>query len=429
MQNYLKLWRIPIKIIYKIHSFALQIYVMINPSAPGWIEKFFIEQRTSGQSIIDSEEAFYIRTRATGFIFGHIVSFDTIKPIPITERLPEEISKIGMLNTLYEMYCLTKNEKDENNFIAEAVAFYNLLTPKGFHPLQKILPSSSNSSKLEKIIHDRVQTNEDLFSKNFSHVITNALLFVDVLAFKKHLEKGSLPEKYFNKIEAIVISIISLSLKSKTGISVHDDLLLKLFESSVRYNKFSSAKIITIDDLDLSYLSNDLEKFYMLDLAGISLWSDEKVENEERYFLYKLGEKLTIKEYFITESIHFINDFIVKYKKEIPYFNNSNPVKHFYDQTTDNVAVLIHRNKNRFIKELSQSKELMHLLAKSTHKELDKEEKKKVKTQLLDICKTVPSLTIFLLPGGSLLLPILIKFIPQLLPSAFNENEERDPSP
>jgi len=26
------------------------------------------------------------------------------------------------------------------------------------------------------------------------------------------------------------------------------------------------------------------------------------------------------------------------------------------------------------------------------------------------------------LPGGSLLLPILIKFIPTLLPSAFNEN-------
>jgi hypothetical protein len=62
------------------------------------------------------------------------------------------------------------------------------------------------------------------------------------------------------------------------------------------------------------------------------------------------------------------------------------------------------------------------LLAISTTRELNIEEKKKVKKQLLDVCKTVPSLTIFLLPGGSLLLPLLIKFIPQLLPSAFNEN-------
>jgi hypothetical protein len=75
------------------------------------------------------------------------------------------------------------------------------------------------------------------------------------------------------------------------------------------------------------------------------------------------------------------------------------------------------------LKEISQSKELMVLLAQSTHRDLDAKEKKKVKNQLLDVCKTVPSLTIFLLPGGSLLLPILIKFIPKLLPSAFNENE------
>jgi hypothetical protein len=399
---------------------------MINPSAFGWIDKFFIEQQPADQPVLTNEESFYLQTRATGFIFGHIVSFNTIPTIPITNRLPEEISKIGMLNTLYQMYCLTKQDTNETNFIKEAVAFYNLLTPKGFNPLLKMLPTSSDSSKLEKIIHDRVQTNEDLFSKNFSHVITNALLFVDVLAFKKHLEKGSLPDKYFNRIEAIVTSVVSLSLKSKTGISVHDDLLQKLFESSVRYNKFSDKGIVTIDDLDLSYLSNDLEKFYLIDLAGISLWSDEKVENEERYFLFKLGEKLNIQETFIKGSIDFINDFIVKYKNEIPYFNNSNPVKNFYDHTTESVQILIRRNKNRLVKELSESKELMQLLAKSTRKELDKEEKKKIKTQLLDICKTVPSLTIFLLPGGSLLLPILIKFIPQLLPSSFNENEDRE---
>ena len=402
---------------------------MINPSAPGWIDKFFSEQQSSSHIMHLTEEEFYLNTRATGFIFGHIVGFDTVKPIPITGSFPEEISKIGLLNTLYKMYCLTENDSNENQFIIAAIGFYNLLTPKGFSPLQKILPSSSDSVKLERIIHHRVQTNEDLFSKSFSHVITNALLFVDVLAFKKYLEKSSLPEKYLNRIEDIVISTVSLSLKSKTGSSIHDHLLQKLFESSVRYNKFSDKKNQTIDDLDSSYLSNNLEKFYMIDLAGISLWSDEKVENEERYFLYKLGEKLMISEQFTLDSIHFINNFIVKYKNEIPYFNNSNPVKNFYDHTTESVAVLIKRNKSRLIKEVSQSKELMHLLAKSTHKDLNKEEKKKIKSQLLDICKSIPSLTIFLLPGGGLLLPILIKFIPQLLPSAFNENEDREMRP
>ena len=40
----------------------------------------------------------------------------------------------------------------------------------------------------------------------------------------------------------------------------------------------------------------------------------------------------------------------------------------------------------------------------------------------MDIIKAIPSLAIFMLPGGAILLPIFIKFIPKLLPSAFDEN-------
>jgi len=94
-----------------------------------------------------------------------------------------------------------------------------------------------------------------------------------------------------------------------------------------------------------------------------------------------------------------------------------------YNQSTKAVKLLILRNKNRLVNELSQSKELVLLLSKSTYTDLNTEEKNKVKEQLLDVCKTIPSLTIFLLPGGSLLLPLLVKFIPQLLPSAFNDNK------
>ncbi|HAV53450.1 MAG TPA: hypothetical protein DCX41_00735, partial [Aequorivita sp.] len=72
--------------------------------------------------------------------------------------------------------------------------------------------------------------------------------------------------------------------------------------------------------------------------------------------------------------------------------------------------------------ELEESGELMLLLGQSTLRDLSADEKRKVKEQLLDICKTIPSLTIFLLPGGSVLLPLLVKFIPKLLPSSFQEN-------
>ncbi|MCW2119225.1 LETM1-related biofilm-associated protein [Flavobacterium sp. 7A] len=399
---------------------------MINPSASGWIDKYFAIQLPSTTVLTNDLDAFYQRVRKTGFIYGHVISFETETPIETKGLVQNEVPKVALLNILHATYQQHYLDSNQELFIVKVLDFYNSMNPQGFNFLKKVLPHGAPSLNLEKIIDTRVQTNIDMVSKNFSHIVTNALLFIDVLAFHQYLILGTLPEKYLKKIEEAVISVVSLSLKTKTNKSKYDDLLLKLFEASVRYSKFSTINIQNIDELNMSYLSSDLEKYYLLDMAGMALWSDGKIENEESYFLYKLGEKLALSEDFVTESIKNTDNFISHYKNDIPYFNYSNPVKHFYDHTTKNVETLIIRNKNRLFKEISGSKELMILLAHSTTRDLDEKEKKKVKKQLLDICKTIPSLTIFLLPGGSLLLPILIKFIPKMLPSAFNENLDND---
>ncbi len=403
---------------------------MINPSANGWIDKFLLKQKTFLLPVALDSNSFYKKVRKTGFIYGHIVAFDTLAKIETKGWLENEISKVALLNTLYGIYGLITNESNTEEFISKAVAFYNEMNPQGFNLFKKVLPNSSPSLNLEKIIDDRVQTNINIISKNFSHIVTNALLFIDVLAFRQYLIHGAIPEKYLKKIEEAIINIVSLALKTKSNKSKYDDLLIKLFEASVRYSKFSKVNVQSrsfgMEELKLDYFTNELEKKYLIDMAGMALWSDGIIEKNEAYFLHKLAELMVIPDSFVSESIAETNEFITKFNKEIPYFNYSNPVKHFYDQTTQTVVKLITRNKNRLIKEIIESKELMLLLAYSTRRDLDEKEKKKVRKQLLDICKTIPSLAIFLLPGGSLLLPIFIKFIPTLLPSAFNENLEND---
>lgn len=400
---------------------------MINPSANGWIDKFFQEQGKLMTNNFTDELSLYKNIRQTGFIYGHVVQIDPLLTLDISQWKSDEISKVALLTHLYSMYLFTQNDSDFKIFVEKTIEFYNQLSPKGFDLFDKIL-SHSNSSKLEGIIRERIQTNKDIISKNFSHIVTNALLFVDILAFRQFLITGKISNKYIKNIEEIILSIVTLALKVKTIKSQNDDLLIKLFESSVRYSKFSidneKSKNKVLESLDFENLSTDLEKYYVLNLAGLTLWNDAVIENEELYFLHKLAEKIGISDDFVNESVKDTDAFITKYKSEIQYFHYSNPVKHFYDQTTTGVQVLITRNKKRLTKEISESKELMQLLAKSASKDLSPEEKKKVKKQILDICKSIPSLTIFLLPGGGLLLPILIKFIPQLLPSAFNENLE-----
>ncbi|MFV5695890.1 LETM1-related biofilm-associated protein [Flavobacterium sp. LB3P122] len=397
---------------------------MINPSASGWIDKFFVEQKFSKETVFKTTDSFYQKVRNTGFIYGHIIAFETVNKIETKGWFKEEISKVALLNTLYNIFCLTKQEISSENFIKEAVDFYNQMNPQGFNLFKKILPKNSLSLTLEKIIDERVQTNDTIISKNFSHLVTNALLFIDVVAFRQYLIHGEIPEKYLKKIEETIVNLVTLALKIKLNKSQYDDLLIKLFEASIRYSKFSRVPVQSLETLQLDYFTHELEKYYLIDIAGMALWSDGIIENNEAYFLHSLAEMVSITDDFVNQSINSTNEFITQHKKDIPYFNYSNPVKHFYDQTTQSVVTLVSRNKNRLIKEIVQSKELMLLLASSTRRDLDEKEKKKVKKQLLDICKTIPSLTIFLLPGGSLLLPILIKFIPTLLPSAFNENLE-----
>lgn len=397
---------------------------MINPSTNGWIDKFFTENQANFIDFKSNYVSFYESCRTTGFIYGYVVNFQLKAPLNTSKWSYDEITKVGFLNTLFSVYSLENQKGNSKDFIELVYDFYKIIQPENLNFIKKILPEGSRSSRLEKVIDDRIQTNQNSISKNFSHIITNALLFIDVLAFHYYLKNNNLPNDYLKNLESDCIKIVSYALNVKQNKSKYDELLVKLFENSIRYTKFTSIDSIEFADLKLLKYNEILEKLYLLDIAQMALWSDEKLEENEIQLVQQISHDLQLDSLLLEKSEDQINYFIQQYKAEIPFFNYSNPIKHFYDQANKNVTKLIIRNKDRLTKEIKESGELMQLLAKSTSKDLSKEEKKKVKKQLLDICKTIPSLTIFLLPGGGLLLPILIKFIPQLLPSAFNENLE-----
>ena len=73
---------------------------------------------------------------------------------------------------------------------------------------------------------------------------------------------------------------------------------------------------------------------------------------------------------------------------------------------------------------MEQSKELMELLWKAKNEKLSDEEREMVKSRIIDLLRTIPSLTIFMIPGGSIVLPILLKILPEeiLVPSSFRNS-------
>ena len=93
----------------------------------------------------------------------------------------------------------------------------------------------------------------------------------------------------------------------------------------------------------------------------------------------------------------------------------------------DEIKELLKKNRRRLETELNNNKELLTLLFKYTHTKLTDEEKEAMKSQLIEVFRTIPAFAIFLLPGGLILLPIVAKLIPDIMPSSFrNDTNESD---
>ena len=388
----------------------------MNASASGWIKKLLktLDSLTLSTTVLE----LYSGLRYSGYIYGSntCIVNDYIEKSDFT---PEEICKINHVITLYICHKETHASED---FVDNVITFYSKINAYRTTFLSDILGNKQDASLLEKIIHKRIQIDDNLIDKSFNYFITNALLFIDILAFKTFLSTGSISEKDIQQKEAVIETIVLNTLNAKIEKTEYDTSLISFFEQSLRYQ---NQDILNYTEA-ISLLNTDLDTYYIIDLACMSTWSDKMVDSNERYFLFQLSQDLKLSKQHIDVSIEAIDTFFKEHEKDIVLLGSKNIVKTFYDNSSKMVSKLISRNSKRLLKELQQSKELMYLITQSTIRDLTQEEQKQVQDQLLDIFKSIPSLAIFILPGGALLLPLVIKFIPKLLPSGFDDNRIKD---
>ncbi|NND87695.1 MAG: hypothetical protein HKM28_00445 [Flavobacteriaceae bacterium] len=397
----------------------------MNPSASGWIEKYLKILNVSN-SIDDTAEleSLYNPLRKVGFIYG--LSDQTLLDLSNNKlRLTlTEKTKLNLFHALYTRYKRAFPDANSKEALVFILGFYKKFEKGKESFFQKIGIGSGVSMEIEKILTIRLQESSNISKNNPASYLAYALLFVDIVAFEYYIDDSTHFLSKTKRLESTLLICCLLALKAKQNPNRYDEQLIELLEVSSQYTSFALSHDLTVVQ-QLSELSNKLshsEKLYLLDISCLAVWADRKIDSHEYAYLQKLLEWLHLEEQDLDTAIESIRNFSERNEKDISLFHYRHPVKQLYNQSIKTVRLLILRNKDRLYTELIESKELLVLLSKSTLRELSKEEKKKVKEQLLDICKTIPSLTIFLLPGGTLLLPILVKLIPKLLPSAFNEN-------
>ncbi|HDZ03816.1 hypothetical protein LCGC14_0218360 [marine sediment metagenome] len=390
----------------------------MNPSSSGWIEKYgSVVQKH--QDTFPNFETLYGTLKKSGFVYGLNSSIPDF--IELEHSLSEdEKAKINLLHALFFTY-RTKGGDDYSEFIEQVFKFYEILKINRAGFFDKWFTGNKTSAKLEKLMTSRIYIEDNIISKTFNSLITNSLLFIDVLLFKHFLNDHKNLKEKAAEIEYLAINITYHALSSK-ALDRKDNKLSQLLASSLTYITCAENKF------DGSYrerlLRNKVnwENRYLLDMACLTVWEDHSLDYTESEFIFGIGKDLGFEDAIISKSITDVTEFFNLNVHIIPYLKEKNLAKQFYDSMGKIVKKLILRNSKRLHKELSQSAELVGLLSKSTVRDLSDEEKKKVQNQLLDIFKSIPSLAIFILPGGAILLPIFIKLIPKLLPSAFDEN-------
>ena len=393
--------------------------LLMNPSSSGWINKF-------GHLVLNESnnyknfKALYDNLKHNGFVYGIHLYYPNF--ISTELHLSEdEIAKINLLNALYFVYKFEEGKTDFNLFVEKVFNFYTELDLGKISYLSKILSGKKTEDQLEKLIDSRIYLSDTVFSRALGNSLTNSLLFIDVLIFRNYLKKEFGTLEHARILEFVTINIAYHALNSKEATPI-DEKLIQILDASLTYIELDKNQFDGSYRELLTHHFSDFEKNYLLDIACLTVWEDQTLGYLESEFIFGIGKDLGKNEKQIQKALKEVKSFFEKNFEKIPYLKEQNLASQFYEGMSKNVGKLILRNSKRLKKELSESRELVSLLTKSATQELTIEERKKIQQQLIDIFKSIPSLAIFILPGGAILLPIFIKLIPTLLPSAFDDN-------
>jgi hypothetical protein len=350
-----------------------------------------------------------------------------------------DLYKISLTEGFYLIFFYLNQEKisskenlsllleEANNKLYEFYILYSI-TDSFFVKHKDILRSANkNYTTVESIIDYRVN-NPGMLKKGFwKGSQFNVFSYLDLLFFSHWLQNDYLYDKR-NSIKKHILQIMIAASHCEGSIISTERLLVSYFLASGNFDEKTELELQQqlkqglylnqiIIDTNLPY---DI-RLLLFENAVISVLSDGSINNFEELFLGRLAEKLNISDNDVHYSIVMIQNFMLQNNKKLLYLHHKEGFEVITKSFAQRFQVFFNKNSSKIITEISESRELVELLWKAKNEKLTDEEREKVKEQIIDLLRTIPSLTIFMIPGGSILLPILLKILPEeiLVPSSF----------
>lgn len=414
---------------------------MLSPASKGWINKYFdlLDKKEVSLSLYRPEgmrklNFIHLTLSNSGIVYGHSLSFIFAKKIDSTGWTNEEKLKFLLFESHLFIYTQVNNKSvfNRHEFIKELCSFYQNYSVNYISNLFKGFIKESEEQKIEKILSKRIEIKVNLLeNKWWVNSLSNVFSFIDVILFDDflHKEKSEALKSYQLFSYNAMLSVI-LAAHADGEVQSQERSIFNVFLASTGLEEKAREELkqklkagTTFNDFSFFIKSHWLLKRYLLDVSILTALCNDRLLEEEKEFLDRFCDEFEIPKEELEENINTAENFLIMSQNNVEFLKANSSYKKVYSSLTKRWRKIILRNREKLSEELSESKELVSLVKKSMHQELTNEEKDLVKSQFKDVLKSVPSLAIFMIPGGAILLPLVLKIIPDLLPSAFKENQ------
>src|SRR5690606_38816536 len=307
--------------------------------------------------------------------------------------------------------------------------FYNNIFPEMATPATTLLGRRKTPMELaEKILEKRIELTSDLEGNFWAYFFHNSLLFLDVFIFGQwiHTNADRIVADFFRyereELRFSVVKVIAAASHANKEVALEERRLYEYFVESTDLSterRKEALKIFeegfSIEDINLPSENSWILKRFFLEVAILTIWADKKVEQVELDFLKQFCHYLSFSDEDLENSMISIEGFMLEHWGELEYLQDKQDYHQVSEQFIKRVGKLAEKNKTRLMKKIQENEEASMLMKKASSNELTLEEKEKVRLQLVNVLRSIPTFGLLALPQQFLTLPILLKILPRNL--------------
>lgn len=412
----------------------------MNPGEKGWLKEYLDFRKDILKDLSEDvkrsahpDHSLYRVIQPTGLMYGQPVG--TIDH-PESEGWDEkDRMKILLAESLISSALLfhdkpIKNPDELSQVIFKSLEkignFYNTIFPELATPTKTLFGRKKTPLELaEKILDKRIDRTSE-FDKNFwTQFFHNSLFFLDVFIFGQwiHTNADRIVSDFFKfeseELRFSVVKVIACAAHANANVEYEERRLLEFFLQSADLSpekKKEAKKIfdegITIEEINLPTNNSWILKKYFIEIAILTIWADKRVEDSEMDFLKKLSHHLGFSDDDLENSLMAIEGFVLEHWDHLTALQNKQDYQQVSDRFVSRMSKITSTHKNRLLKEVQESQELMSLLNKAKSNELTDQEKAHTQELLMRVLKSIPTFVIISLPPRFLTLPMLLKILP-----------------